>query len=116
MANVITNILIFNGYLYRIRDLKAAVQNDEFRYGSIDFNKVIPTPPDIFQGAVSLEDAQNRNAKNWFHWNPENWGCRDNAYGSPRLLDRASPETMLFEVGWSPPHKVIQKLAAGHSR
>ena len=111
MANVITNILIFHGYLYRIRGLKAAVQNDEFGFGSIDFNKVIRTPPDIFEGAVSLEEVQNRHAKTWYHWNPENWGCRDNAYGFPRLLDRESPETLLFEVGWSPPHKVIQRLS-----
>ena len=47
MANVITNILTFHGYTYRIRSLKTAVMNDEFEYGSIDFNKIIATPPDI---------------------------------------------------------------------
>lgn len=111
MANVITNILIFHGYLHRIHDLKAAIQDEELGYGSIDFNKIIPTPDDIFQGAVSLEEVQNPNSRNWFHWNPANWGCRDNAYGFEWLQPRATPATLLFATGWSPPHKVIQKLS-----
>lgn len=111
MANVITNILTFHGPVDRIHELKAAIQNDELGYGSIDFNKIIPTPSDISQEIASLEDIQNPSARNWFHWNPANWGCRDNAYGFDKLQHRATPGTMLFTVGWSPPHKVIQKLS-----
>lgn len=111
MANVITNILTFEGSPQRIQELKVAIQNDELGYGSFDFNKVIPTPAHIRQGGVTKEDLHNRKANVWFHWNPDNWGCRDNAYGFYRLLERASPEKLLFEVGWTPPHKVVQKLS-----
>ncbi len=111
MANVITNILTFTGPKFRIHDLKAAIQNDELGYGSIDFNKIIPTPSYISQGAVPFEEVGNPKANTWFHWNPHNWGCRDNAYGFERLAHRVNPQTMLFQVGWSPPHAVIQKLS-----
>lgn len=111
MSNVITNILIFEGVPRRIWELKAAVQDDELGYGSIDFNKVIPTPPHISQDSVPLEKLRDRGIPNWFNWNRDNWGCRDNAYGFHRLLERASPEKLLFEAGWTPPHKVVQKLS-----
>ncbi len=111
MANVITNILIFHGPQDRIHGLKAAIQSDELGYGTIDFNKIIPTPPDIAQKPVSLEGMLDSKAKNWFQWNPANWGCRENAYGFQNLRHRATPETMLFATGWYPPHKVIQKLS-----
>ncbi len=111
LANVITNILTFEGTPQQIQEIKAAVQDDELGYGSFDFNKVIPTPPSITQAPIPFEELRNRNAPNWFNWNRDNWGCRDNAHGFYRLLERASPEKLLFEVGWTPPHKVIQKLS-----
>ncbi len=111
MANVITNILTFHGPQHRIHDLKAAIQSDELGCGTIDFNKIIPTPPDISQKPVSLEGMLDPKAKNWFQWNPANWGSRENAYGFQNLKYRATPNTMLFATGWSAPHKVIQKLS-----
>ncbi len=111
MANVITNILTFEGDPNQIQKLKAAVQDDELGYGSFDFNKVIPTPSYISQDPVRFQDMRDRSAPNWFNWNRDNWGSRDNAYGFYRLLERASPEKLLFDVGWTPPHKVVQKLS-----
>lgn len=47
MPNHVTNILTFSGDPESIRKMLDAIKNDEDGYGSIDFNKIIPMPPEL---------------------------------------------------------------------
>ena len=47
MPNHVTNIIEIKGDPTRIKALFEAVKNDEYGIGSIDFNKLIPMPPEL---------------------------------------------------------------------
>lgn len=47
MPNHVTNILTFGGDPERIRSILYAIKNDDEGYGSIDFNKLLPMPPEL---------------------------------------------------------------------
>lgn len=47
MPNHVTNILTFSGDPESIRRMLDAIKNDEDGYGSIDFNKILPMPPEL---------------------------------------------------------------------
>ena len=47
MPNHITNIIEIKGDPQRVRALFEAVKSDEYGLGSIDFNKLVPMPPDL---------------------------------------------------------------------
>ena len=47
MPNHVTNIIEIKGDPARISALFEAVKSDEYGLGSIDFNKLIPMPPEL---------------------------------------------------------------------
>ncbi len=47
MPNHVTDIIEIKGNPARIKSLFKAVKNDEYGLGSIDFNKLIPMPPEL---------------------------------------------------------------------
>lgn len=47
MPNHVTNIIEIKGDPARVKALFESVKNDEFGLGSIDFNKLIPMPPEL---------------------------------------------------------------------
>ena len=47
MPNHITNIIEIKGDPARVKALFEAVKSDEYGLGSIDFNKLIPMPPEL---------------------------------------------------------------------
>ncbi|NBI19238.1 hypothetical protein D1841_17440, partial [Neglecta sp. X4] len=47
MPNHVTNIIEIKEDPARIKALFAAIKNDEYGLGSIDFNKLIPMPPEL---------------------------------------------------------------------
>ena len=47
MPNHVTNIIEIKGDPARVKALFEAVKSDEYGLGSIDFNKLIPMPPEL---------------------------------------------------------------------
>ena len=47
MPNHVTNIIEIKGDPARVKALFEAVKSDEYGLGSIDFNKLIPMPPEV---------------------------------------------------------------------
>ena len=64
MPNHVTNRISFRGDPEAIRRMLEAVKNDEEGYGSIDFNKIIPMPPElnIESGSRTTEGIKLYNA------------------------------------------------------
>ena len=112
MPNHITNVLKITGDPSTIASMLEAVKQDEIGMGSIDFNKLIPTPEYVFQGNLGSEERAQSGKNNWYDWNIENWGTKWNSYGYEGL-DHANfdGDKLEFLTAWSAPHPVIEKLA-----
>ena len=108
MPNHITNIISFEDVSNeRVNKILEALKSDEFGIGSIDFNKIIPTPPDIYQGNLGAEESRLYGDKTWLNFNVANWGCKWNAY-------EHSPydggDRVEFLTAWSAPHPILEQL------
>lgn len=57
MPSHITNIIEIKGDPQRVRALFEAVKSDEYGLGSIDFNKLVPMPPDLDMEEGSRTDC-----------------------------------------------------------
>jgi hypothetical protein len=88
-----------------------SVKDDDVGIGSIDFNKLIPMPDDVYTGPLGMKEmAQYPGEKNWYDWSVNHWGTKWNAYGSdylPKIDD-----SLVFQTAWSSVPYVIQELSA----
>ena len=86
--------------------IKALVKGEEKDF---DFNKVVPTPDDIFQGDIGQAEQEKYGDKNWYDWNCKNWGTKWNACRSSASDDGSHYE---FETAWSVASPVLEALSA----
>lgn len=113
MPNHVTNILRVSGDPDKVRAMFEAIKSDEIGLGSIDFNKVIPTPDNIYRGNLGKEEFAKYGKNNWLDWNTANWGTKWNSYGydavyTPKEFDG---EHIEFQTAWSYPDPIIAALA-----
>lgn len=66
--------------------------------GVFDFEMVLPTPRQLFEG------------NGWYNWRVSNWGTKWEADGP--TVEQTSPEelTYRFFTAWSPPSPLIETL------
>ena len=76
--------------------------------GYVDFELLVPQPPNVYLGNTSREDEQDFGTFNWYDWNRANWGTKWNAYDSS-----AEEETRIirFDTAWSPPYPILTALS-----
>lgn len=76
-----------------------------------DFNSLVPTPDNIFQGDLGPEEEALYGVNTWFYWNRANWGTKWNSYNTK--FEYGEKGGMIsFQTAWNPPFPVIEKLAA----
>lgn len=80
----------------------------------IDFNRITPKPPWIFNGdSLAAEHMDVWGENNWYDWNISNWGTKWNAYDQMKwnydILDKEIL-TISFNTAWSAPTIVLSKL------
>lgn len=110
--NHITNMLSItsdNTSAKRVLEIFNAISKDQVGLGSIDFNKIIPAPNDIFHGDVGEEEREKYGEKTWLSFNLKNWGTKWNAYFCTKF--NAAERQIEFCTAWAAPHQVIAKLA-----
>lgn len=73
--------------------------------GNVDFNYLIPEPPNLETGGCSGEHAPGVIC--WYSWHIENWGTKWNAYDYT-----VEPGKLRFDTAWSHPMPVMRALAA----
>ncbi len=67
MPNHIYNVVHFDCSEEKLQEILEAIQHDHFGPGSIDFNKLIPMPDDVYQGNLgSREMNLYPGTKNWY--------------------------------------------------
>lgn len=115
MPNHITNMVKMVGSDERVREvlefIKKDSTNDEiFPLGSVDFNKIIPMPEDIFKGNLGIDEKKKYGEKNWYDWSVSNWGTKWNAYYFDTSL--VDENTIRFDTAWSTVPGVIAQLSS----
>lgn len=70
----------------------------------VDFNRVIPQPPNIEKGGCTGQHAEGVIC--WYSWSIKNWGTKWGAY-SAELVEGG----VKFETAWSHPFPIVQALS-----
>lgn len=109
MPNHVKNIVTFNGDKDLAVKIIESIRQDDEPIGSIDFNKIIPMPDNIYKGDLSFNDLEKYGKDNWYDWSIENWGTKWNAYEAERALE--FDNFIVFYTAWAAPHPVIEKLS-----
>ena len=79
--------------------------------GTIDFNKLIPMPDNIYQGPLGQQERDKYGDQNWYDWSREHWGTKWNAYETKPFEDGQLHDTITFWTAWNPPTPVIRAIA-----
>ena len=105
MPNHVKNILKFNKKKYP--NIFKELLNEK---GNFDFNLIIPTPDNIYQGDLGEKERKLYGKNNWYDWNCENWGTKWNAYDNEQKENEIY-NVIIFETAWSCPKPIIEELA-----
>ena len=111
MPNHVRNRLMFEGEPKQVAALLAAIQNEKYGIGSIDFQKIIPTPSNIYRGDLGQKERERYGENNWYDWSVKNWGTKWNAYGYDETFSYTPGEPLLFLTAWSSPHPILEQLS-----
>ena len=112
MPNHITNRIKLIGEPQEVSRVLEAVRNDKYGIGTIDFEKIIPMPEDIYRGNVGAAEMKKYGEKTWADWAPAHWGTKWNSYGYDESVDYSeNKDSLRFLTAWAAPHPVIAKLA-----
>ena len=101
MPNHVQNKLTFECSEERLREILTTIcydkesNNEDIGLGTFDFNKVIPTPENIYQGPVGEKERQLYGKNNWYDWNISHWGTKWNSYSN--FYDESS-KTLSFKT------------------
>lgn len=111
MPNHVTNIITYEGDRKQIAEMLDAIKNDKFGIGTVDFNKIIHMPDDIYTGDLGKKEMELYGDKNWYDWSRANWGTKWNAYGYDADYDYSQSDSLWFQTAWSAPHPILRKLS-----
>lgn len=112
MPNHVTNQIKLYGETSEVQRLMEAVKNDEYGIGTIDFEKIIPMPDNIYRGSIGPAEEKLYGQNNWYDWSLANWGTKWDAYGYYEDEDYShNRDSLRFLTAWSAPHPVLEKLS-----
>ena len=110
MPNHIYNVVTFDCPHERAAEILSAVEMEGCELGSIDFEKLIPMPEDVYRGPLGRDEMkQYPGEKNWYDWSLNHWGTKWNAYGFDELPQK--DDALVFNTAWSAVPEVISKLS-----
>lgn len=113
MPNYITNILAIESLDdNRVKEILESICYDG-KIGTIDFEKIIPIPDNIYRGNLGAEELEKYGENNWYNYCVREWSTKWNSFGYDYLDDyEEGSNTIRFDTAWSAPQKVIMKLSS----
>lgn len=128
MPNHVTNMITLKGQKDEILGCLTAIMRDPEQgeekpnnyegMGTIDFEKIIPMPKDVYRGNIGPEERKTYGNNNWYDWSVAHWGTKWNAYntyGHTILptddICEGDAYIMEFDTAWDAPHRVIRTLS-----
>ena len=111
MANdVYTIINLSNCTEEKRNQILESVRMEGRKLGSIDFEKVVPMPEDVYRGPLGSEQlAKYPGERNWYYWGRKHWGTKWNAYGFDDIPEEKGD--IRFYTAWSAAHPVVKELS-----
>ena len=110
MPNHVQNRIAFDGEPEKIAEILEQIKNDNYGIGTIDFEKIIPMPSNIYRGDLGQRERELYGKNNWYEWSVSNWGTKWNAYDFPETPHKIG-EPLCFLTAWTPPHSILEKLS-----
>lgn len=117
---MVYNKLIFIGddeeifkLLGKIAIIKVTDRSLEYLMGTINFERIIGMPADIYRGPLGSK-RDKYSERNWYDWRCKNWNTKWNAlFNEDLFIQPMTPikETLPFMTAWNPCYPVIQKLS-----
>lgn len=111
MPNYIINKLQVIGEPEKIKEVMDFIRSDDGKW-RMDFNKIVPIPPHIYQGNLGKAEEDLFGEDTWYQWCPKYWGSKWNAI-CKEDASRCTDDTVYFQTAWSGVPKLIYLL---HSR
>ena len=108
MPNHITNIITYNGDRKHIEKMLEDIKIDELGIGTVDLNKIVPMPDDVYKGNLGRKERELYGNKNWYDWSIANWGTKWNACDT--VYD-AKNKLLQFNTAWSAPKPIFVEIA-----
>ncbi|MBR3124882.1 MAG: hypothetical protein IKF42_05575 [Mogibacterium sp.] len=110
MPNHIYNVITFDCGHERAQQILEDLKCDGCDLGSIDFNKLIPMPDNVYKGPLGFKEREMYPGDlNWYDWSIENWGTKWNAYGFDELPHKE--DAIVFNTAWSAVPKVVELMS-----
>lgn len=109
MPNWITNRLTIKADNETLERIINEVKTDK---QSLDFEKIIPMPENIFRGNLGTEERKLYGRNNWYDWSCDNWGTKWNACNNEYDAEIFNGTLVYdFETAWSAPYPIVQKIS-----
>ena len=68
MPNHVTSVITLSGDESRIKAMLEAIKTNEYGVGSVDFNKILPMPDNIYCGDLGPKERAIYGDNNWYDW------------------------------------------------
>ena len=111
MPNHVTNIITIIADKQRVEEIMEAVKVDDRGPGSLDFEKIIPMPDNIFRGDLGQEEERLYGKDNWHDWSVDNWGTKWNSYGYEGMPNYDGSNQIRFLSAWSRVDPIMERLS-----
>jgi hypothetical protein len=112
MPNWVTNHLTIEAENEeRLHEIMTAIAYDDKGLGTIDFEKIIPMPENIFRGNLGDEERQLYGKNNWYDFGIAHWGTKWNSAPKDDPHKYAGGNRLEFQTAWDPPEPVIVRLS-----
>ena len=82
---------------------------------TLDFNKIIPEPDNMFRGNLGAKEeaeCKEKNIPTWYEWHYKYWGTKWKAYDGGIRHESSACIAFHFLSAWAPPQPIIDKLMA----
>lgn len=74
-----------------------------------DFNGLIPTPNNIYQGNLGAEELATYGENNWYDWNRKNWGTKWNSFNT-NYGETRDGMIVFFDTAWNAPFPIYRAI------
>lgn len=112
MPNWVVNEMTLYGDKETIKKLMEKCRSVD-EYGEVnvfDFNGIVPTPSNIYQGDLGSKEEKLYGKNTWYDWNCDNWGTKWNSVDASFYESCDGLYHVTFNTAWSAPIPIFDAI------